>query len=1060
MGETDTFEHFVILRHADGSLWELGRGAMGVTYKAFDTNLRSDVALKVINSQFLNSETARQRFLREARAAASLRHPNVATVFHLGNSEGGFYYAMEYVEGETLERRIQREGPLPSELALRITRQVSRALIAADRQKLVHRDIKPSNIMLVVDEEEDHLLVKVIDFGLAKSLVAAADQSLTVSMGGFVGTPHFASPEQLEEKEIDIRSDIYSLGATLWFTLTGRPPFQGSMISVINQHLSHTLSSEVLVQFHPQIAELLEKMLAKQAEDRFQSPSELKRQIDEILSYLKGETPTFAPIGRPNNAVPNPVGAATLGSTSTSGFVTGLLIRDRYQIFGQAPFDNNLFRAKDLHSNRIVALRPLPAAFRYEKERRDLLRQEIERLRTVHHPNLLEVFALETHERGLFVVSEWIKGFSLQELLRVRRALGWEETLRVAKPLAKVLDFAAERKLLASGVSLRHVFIEIPHLPDESGELQRTSVTTWPPFIVKVDALSLGRNAPESLAEPAQTIVDSSGFNLSATHVQQMAWVIYELLGGVKSGSSTSPFNPRLNPVANLSESGNMILRLGATEPDRFSMAGDFLTELETAQAHNQPPTVVVPPLIGKEQAGVSPAPGTPPPIPEAVEDCQPKTSPALLRILLAAVGLFLVCAIGAVIGANFFLHKPEAPQPVSEMGSVTIITKPEGATVRWNGTEIGKTPLASYPLPRGKHILELSLLGYQTRSMEAEINQGSLNNLGLVPLMRAVGQLSLKSVPANLPIEIVDSERKTTSGNTPITLDDLPAGDYSVRIKRSGWPDYVQQVTVQSNALVAVEHTFKGVNVTLKSDPTGATVFVGATELGKTPFTTELPLEPVELVSRIGALSPVSKEVVPDPDGNTVVEFKHQYGVISLTSDRDDAEVAVGGINLGKLPIEGIFPPGQHQIVVRASGVPDQTRAADIQAGQHIAMEFDFNVASRAAAAMTQKPNQSGDESSGEETIKQGRQRQPTYRSKEEYEKAKEVAFDRFDAQWESRKNALKREKDYDDDQIDRSEGATKERWKRKKEDVARRLNQLDDQKDAAKENLKRQWN
>src|ERR1700716_197348 len=135
MGDSDKFEHFVIMRRSDGSLWELGRGAMGVTYKAFDTNLRADVALKVISSQYLNSETARQRFLREARAAASLRHPNVATVFHLGNSEGGFYYAMEYVEGETVDRRVQREGPLLPELALRIVRQVSRALIAADRQK-------------------------------------------------------------------------------------------------------------------------------------------------------------------------------------------------------------------------------------------------------------------------------------------------------------------------------------------------------------------------------------------------------------------------------------------------------------------------------------------------------------------------------------------------------------------------------------------------------------------------------------------------------------------------------------------------------------------------------------------------------------------------------------------------------------------------------------------------------------------------------------------------------------------------------------------------------------
>ena len=798
-------------------------------------------------------------------------------------------------------------------------------------------------------------------------------------------------------------------------------------------------------------------MLAKQAEDRFQSPSELKRQIDEILSDLKGETPTFAPVGQLSETGANSVAMATLGGTSTSGFATGLVVGDRYQIFGQAPFDPNLFRAKDLHSNRFVALRPLPPTLRYEKERLDLLRQEIERLRTVHHPNLLEVFGLETYERGLFIVSEWIKGFSLQELLRARRVLGWEETLRIAKPLAKVLDFAAERKLLASGVSIRHVFIEIAHLPEESGELQRTPVTTWPPFIVKVDALSLGQNAPGNLAEPAQTIVDSSRFDLSATHVQQLAWVIHELLGGVRSGSSTSSFTPRLNPVANLSETGNSVLRLGATEPARFTMAGDFLTELEAAQAHNQPPTVIPTPA-GREQPGPAQTPGTPPPLPEPAEDSQPKTSPVLLRILLAVVGLFLVCAIGAVIGANFFLHKPEAAQPVSEMGSVTMTSKPEGATVRWNGTEIGKTPLTAYPLPKGKHVLELSFAGYQSRTIDVEINQGSLNSLGLVPLIREFGQMSIKSDPANLLIEIVDSEQKSSSGNTPMTLDNLPVGNYTVRIKRSGWPDYVQPVTVQPNALVAVAHTFKGVVVTLKSDPAGATIFVGPTELGKTPLTIELPPEPVELVSRIGALAPVSQEVVPDPSGTTVVKFKHEYGTISLTSDRDDAEVAVGGINLGKLPIEGIFPPGRHQIVVRAPGLPDQTREADVSAGQRIAMEFDFNVASRAATGMTQKPGQSGDESAADDTKKQGRQR--TYRNKEDYERAKDAAYDKFDALWEARKNALKREKDYDDYQIDHSEGATKDRWKRKKDDVERRLDQLDDQEDAAKEVLKRQWN
>ena len=148
------------------------------------------------------------------------------------------------------------------------------------------------------------------------------------------------------------------------------------MASVINQHLSQPLSSEILAKLHPQIAALLEQMLAKQTEDRFQSPSELKRQIDEILSDLKGQTPTLAPIGRPSGGVGHSHGTATIGGTSTSGFATGQIIRDRYQIFGQSPVDNNLFRAKDLHSNRVVALRLLPPAVRYEKARLELLRQE------------------------------------------------------------------------------------------------------------------------------------------------------------------------------------------------------------------------------------------------------------------------------------------------------------------------------------------------------------------------------------------------------------------------------------------------------------------------------------------------------------------------------------------------------------------------------------------------------------------------------------------------------------------------------------------------------------
>jgi hypothetical protein len=849
------------------------------------------------------------------------------------------------------------------------------------------------------------LLVKVIDFGLAKSLVAALDQSLTISMGGFVGTPHFASPEQLEEKEIDIRSDIYSLGATLWFMLRGRAPFQGSMASVINQHLNQQLPSDVLVKVHPRIAALLGKMLAKRAEDRFQAPSDLKRELDDILSDLKGQSPTLAPI-RPSSATTGPsAGAATVGGTSTTGFATGELIRNRYQIVGQSPFEERLFKAKDLHSNRVVGLRPIPLAVQYEAARLDFLRQEIERLGAIHHPNLLEVLGFETYDRGLFIVSEWIKGFSLQEFLRVRRAIAWEETLRVTKPLAKVLDFTAERKLLAGRVSLEKIFVEIPQLVEEVAEIQRTPVWSWPPFIVKVDALSLGQTVSEFLAEPTQTIVDSGGSDFPAHPVQQLAWAIYELLGGVKTISSSGSTAPRLNPVPNLSETGNAILRLGGTEPNRFATAGDFLVELEAAEVQNPPlvnPPMAIPQVVGGEQTAVPRSIPETQPIGEPIEDSQPKTSPVFLRILLTAIGLFLICAIAAVIGVNFFAHKTESPPAGSQISSLTV------------------------------------------------------------PPVQNGGRISVKSEPAPLVFEIVSSEHKTTSGSTPMTADNLPAEKYTVRIKRPGWPDFVQEIDLRADSVVAVEHNFKGVSVTLNSDPAGATIFAGDSELGTTPLTVELPPEPVELVSRIGALAPVKREIVPDPNGTSAVEFKHDYGVASLASDRSDSEVTIDGINLGKLPIEGIIPPGEHQVVFKASGFSDQTREADIKVGQRIVMQVNFAPVEGVATALS--PGQTESKRSAS-LVAEGQDRsrapqRPVYRTKEDYERAKEAAYARFDAQWEARKNALKREKDYDDNQADQSDGATKERWKKKKEEANRRLDQLDDQKDAAKDALKRQWN
>src|SRR5271166_4558464 len=189
------FEHYELVTGEDGKPVELGRGAMGVTYKAFDVDLHCPVTLKVISERYLGDESARLRFLREARAAASVRHPNVAWVLHLGRTGQNYFYAMEFVEGDTLQKLIKRPGRLEVKLALEVITQVAAGLSAVHEQNLVHRDIKPSNIMVKL-KEGGAVTAKIIDLGLAKPATdAPADAAISLP-GAFAGTPEFASPEQ------------------------------------------------------------------------------------------------------------------------------------------------------------------------------------------------------------------------------------------------------------------------------------------------------------------------------------------------------------------------------------------------------------------------------------------------------------------------------------------------------------------------------------------------------------------------------------------------------------------------------------------------------------------------------------------------------------------------------------------------------------------------------------------------------------------------------------------------------------------------------------------------
>src|SRR5437773_8712294 len=297
-GGDEGFGVYEIERLPDGSLYELGRGAMGVTYRAVDASLQRKAALKIIKIGIAGRRAeAHERFMREARMAAALRHENIATVFQFGIREetGQCFYAMELIEGETLEERVRRTGTLNVRTTIDIAQQVTAALGAAGKRGLIHRDLKPANLMLVSPEREmapstatqrrgfnaalvaaaaslrrgpdrkdEKVTVKIIDFGLAKTLNTQADP-MSLSQGGFVGTPAFASPEQFEHSALDARSDIYSLGVTLWFALTGKTPFGGRSVEEIHRsQRSDALPIDQLKAAHApsRLRSLLESMLA------------------------------------------------------------------------------------------------------------------------------------------------------------------------------------------------------------------------------------------------------------------------------------------------------------------------------------------------------------------------------------------------------------------------------------------------------------------------------------------------------------------------------------------------------------------------------------------------------------------------------------------------------------------------------------------------------------------------------------------------------------------------------------------------------------------------------
>ncbi len=270
----------------------IGRGGMGVVFKAFDPALNRNVAIKVLSPHLANCGAARRRFLREARATAAVVHEHVVSVFAVVETAGSPFIVMEYVPGPSLQDRLDQQGPLALAEVLRIGMQTAAGLAAAHAQGLVHRDVKPANILLENGIER----VKLTDFGLAR---AAADAGMTQS-GIVAGTPHYMAPEQARAEATDHRADLFSLGSTLYAMCTGIPPFRAETPVAVLRRVSDD-EPRPIRQLNPEtpawLEAIVERLHAKDPADRFASASEVADLLGQCLAHVQEPLATLPPSG-------------------------------------------------------------------------------------------------------------------------------------------------------------------------------------------------------------------------------------------------------------------------------------------------------------------------------------------------------------------------------------------------------------------------------------------------------------------------------------------------------------------------------------------------------------------------------------------------------------------------------------------------------------------------------------------------------------------------------------------------------------------------------------------
>src|SRR6266568_7896045 len=584
------FGNFEVMNDPEGRPILLGKGTFGRTYQARHCFLDTIVALKIITERYVADATVRQRFLTEARAVAKLSHPHIARLYDFGEMDGVLHYAMEYCGGGSLADFVAQKGALPLRQTIEIAQQISGALKCAHTAGFIHRDLKPSNIMLIAPDGPP--FAKLIDFGLVQPSVPGATRSFADDQSAdgarFLGTPLFASPEQLREEPMDVRTDLFSLGMTLWFLTEGRAPEGGSSAEIAASRLNReSYAARLPANLPLQFREVLGRLLEKDRKNRFATAAEMFTALNACAAALgfrrardytdpaaaieweDTETPDKEPLDS-TKVEPTEIEEVNAPLTSQFNIVTRIN-EDFTGINYVADEVGKKGAVSILHVLHPLLLEDGPALERFRAHIAQLMRMDV--------TEIVRPKAIKRYSDYVAVISDKPGGIDLLSVLRTERTVPLVEAAPLLEKIADVCDRLCAARLPGAQLAPGRIFVE-----RSNGGLSKPQIWLCPRFLAVSEATELARmNEPENTSSTMTT--DMLGDPARADNMgEHFASLLYRVVAGRNCPVAASLSTQAYVAVPSLSEDSNRILAMVIARQVEDSSCGKVLREVLNAE--------------------------------------------------------------------------------------------------------------------------------------------------------------------------------------------------------------------------------------------------------------------------------------------------------------------------------------------------------------------------------------------------------------------------------------------------------------------------------------------